>query len=98
MTQMMEAPEIERYAQVTLRQLNQEAPRSEALLELIVWSQTELEALAAGMWNQVGEQRALQNRCWSAQHAAQLEIVKVALAAGVDAGVIMATTHRESGL
>lgn len=96
MTQTMNAREIDYYAQVTLRHLDQEQPRSVALLALIEHSKQELDALAAGMHGQTGEARALQNRCWSAQHAAQLEMVQVALAEGVSSNAITAITWRES--
>lgn len=102
MTQTSTATEdIARYAQVTLAYLDTEhmsgeRPITTAYLALIEHAQTELEAIAAGMWNQGPEQLVLQNRCWSAQKAANLEIVQAALAAGVDADEIMVITHREA--
>jgi hypothetical protein len=89
------AEDIARYAQVTVAYLDTELPVKRAYLALIEYAQTELEACAAGMWNQGPEQLVLQNRCWSAQRAANEDIVKAALAAGVDAAAIMAITHRE---
>lgn len=100
MTQTSTATEdIARYAQVTLAHLDAEKAATDvkgALLDLIGWGHAELESIAAGMHNQGPEQLALQNRYWSAQRAANEDTVKVALAAGVDAGAIMAITHRES--
>jgi hypothetical protein len=65
-------------------------------LELIGLSKQELEALEAGMHGQGPEDRARQNRAWSIQNAAQLEIVRAALADGVPSDAITAITHRES--
>lgn len=92
------AEDIARYAQVTLAYLDAELPVKRAYLALIEHAQTELEACAAGMWNQPAEQLALQNRCWAAQNAANVEIVRAALKAGVPAAAIMAITHREPAL
>jgi hypothetical protein len=65
-------------------------------LALIGYCRQELDALEAGMHNQTPEDRVRQNRAWSIQHAAQLEVVKAALAAGVPSDKITAITHRES--
>lgn len=90
----------EMIAEYTIKNLptEREHPGSLALrfLVLIGWTQTELEALEAGMPGQAPAARALQNAMWNAQHAAQQDIVTVALAAGVDADAIMTITHRSA--
>lgn len=73
----------------------QPLPLEAQYLELIRLSRQELTALEAGMHNQTPEDRARQNRAWSIQNAAQLEIVKAALEAGVPSDAITAITHAE---
>lgn len=90
----MSNAEIERYAQVTLTYLDTELPPVPAYLALIEWSKSELESCEAGMWNQSPEQLVLQNKCWSAQHRAQQDIVQAALKAGVPSDAITAITYR----
>lgn len=96
----MTQTEIETYAQVTLKFLPGKedgfTSAEAAYLDLIGQSKTELEAIEAGMVGQTGDQRVLQQRCWSAQHLAQLEIVKAALAAGVPSEKITAITYRST--
>lgn len=83
------------YGQVVLRFLDTERTDVRAAyLELIEQSKSELESIEAGFHGQTGEQRAVQNRAWNGQNAAQVEIVKAALAAGVPSDAITAITYR----
>lgn len=83
-------------AAVTIKNLPDYGDERDALLLLIEWSKTELEAIECGMFNQTPEQRAASNRLWGAQHAAQQDIVEAALSTGsVTADEIKAITWRE---
>lgn len=79
----------------TLQNLPADMPPAQAYLILIDWSKTELEALEAGMHGQAGPDRDLQQRAWAVQHAAQQDIVKAALRAGVEPAAIREITWRE---
>lgn len=83
------------YAAVTTAHLNHDVPALQGYLQLVEDAKSELCAIEAGFLNQTPAARELQNRAWTAQSEALLEIVADALRAGVPADAVMEITHRE---